>query len=258
MKLSVAYDFADGKRVEFSGPEPLGADDLRVLQGLVAMAGPRGQELPAAPCSDIGRALRAQLNLSGAATNADALVVRGSFRELAREIGLASLDDTVTIRRCVERLWKVSVIAQSGSVRRGYNLLSGYVSDAAGGRLNVALNPQIAEAVLGCGQHTRIDLAEVRALRGDAARLVHQRLCGWINPGKSGRVGLDALMHYAWPDPAGVETNKKRKQRLRRALAELSGLGWRVHEYVAEKFEISRPRPTITVPNHHDNCPKNI
>ena len=41
-KLDVTYDYGDGKRIEFSGPEPLGADDLRILQGLVAMAGPNG------------------------------------------------------------------------------------------------------------------------------------------------------------------------------------------------------------------------
>ncbi|GHL51109.1 hypothetical protein ECZU29_59590 [Escherichia coli] len=38
----MTYDYGDGKRIEFSGPEPLGADDLRILQGLVAMAGPNG------------------------------------------------------------------------------------------------------------------------------------------------------------------------------------------------------------------------
>src|SRR5699024_4587090 len=32
-KLDVTYDYGDGKRIEFSGPEPLGADDLRILQG---------------------------------------------------------------------------------------------------------------------------------------------------------------------------------------------------------------------------------
>ncbi|WP_268916240.1 replication protein C, IncQ-type, partial [Aeromonas caviae] len=38
------YDYGDGKRIEFSGPEPLGADDLRILQGLVAMAGPGARQ----------------------------------------------------------------------------------------------------------------------------------------------------------------------------------------------------------------------
>lgn len=32
-KLDVTYDYGDGKRIEFSGPEPLGADDLRICKG---------------------------------------------------------------------------------------------------------------------------------------------------------------------------------------------------------------------------------
>lgn len=36
-KLDVTYDYGDGKRIEFSGPEPLGADDLRILQGYKPM-----------------------------------------------------------------------------------------------------------------------------------------------------------------------------------------------------------------------------
>ncbi|WP_373873395.1 replication protein C, IncQ-type, partial [Aeromonas caviae] len=31
---------------------------------------------------------------------------------------------------------------------------------------------------------------------------MHQRLCGWIDPGKSGRVELDTLCGYAWPSKA--------------------------------------------------------
>ena len=62
-KLDVTYDYGDGKRIEFSGPEPLGADDLRILQGLVAMAGPsawpgtqdrRRTAAPAVPGTQVG------------------------------------------------------------------------------------------------------------------------------------------------------------------------------------------------------------
>ena len=63
----------------------------------------------------------------------------------------------------------------------------------------MALNPLIARAVMGGAQHVRIDMDEVRALQTDPARLIHQRLCGWIDPGKSGRVELDTLCGYAWP-----------------------------------------------------------
>jgi len=41
LKLDVTYIHGDD-RLEFGGKEPLGVDDMRVLQGLVAMAGPEG------------------------------------------------------------------------------------------------------------------------------------------------------------------------------------------------------------------------
>lgn len=51
-------------------------------------------------------------------------------------------------------------------------------------------------------------MAEVRVLQTDPARLMHQRLCGWIDPGKSGRVELDTLCGYVWPDEANAEAMK--------------------------------------------------
>ena len=35
---------------------------------------------------------------------------------------------------------------------------------------------------MGGGQHVRISMDEVRALDSETARLLHQRLCGWIDP----------------------------------------------------------------------------
>jgi len=106
------------------------------------------------------------------------MVVKGSYRALAREAGYADIDNTRPIRDCIERLWKVSIIAQNGSKRQGFRLLSEYACDEHDGKLYVALNPLIARAVMG-GQHIRIEMAEVRGLQSDPARLIHQRLCGW-------------------------------------------------------------------------------
>lgn len=86
-KLDVTYDYGDGKRIEFSGPEPLGADDLRILQGLVAMAGPNGLVLGPEPKTEGGRQLRLFLEPKWEAVTADAMVVKGSYRALAKEIG---------------------------------------------------------------------------------------------------------------------------------------------------------------------------
>ena len=240
-KLDVTYDYGDGKRIEFSGPEPLGADDLRILQGLVAMAGPSGLVLGPEPKTPGGQQLRLFLEPKWEAVETDAMVVKGSYRALAREVGYANIDDSKPIRECIERLWKVSIIAQNGRKRQGFRLLSEYASDDAEGRLYVALNPLIAQAVMGGGQHVRISMDEVRALDSETARLLHQRLCGWIDPGKTGKAAIDTLCGYVWPSEASGATMRKRRQRVREALPELIALGWTVNEYAAGKYDIARP-----------------
>ncbi|HHN1269450.1 replication protein C, IncQ-type [Pseudomonas aeruginosa] len=255
-KLDVIYDYGDGKRIEFSGPEPLGADDLRILQGLVAMAGPGGLVLSPEPQTEAGQQLRLLLEPKWEAVQQDAMVVRGSYRALAREIGYANPNDTKPVRESIERLWKVSIIAQNGRKRQGFRLLAEYSSDEQGGKLYVALNPLIAHAVMGGRQHVRINMDEVRALNTDPARLIHQRLCGWIDPGKTGRVELDTLCGYVWPDQANAEAMKKRRQTARKAQAELTAVGWTVSEYARGKWEIKRPARTVTLPIPHGNSPQ--
>lgn len=253
-KLDVTYEFGQGQKIEFSGPEPLGADDLRILQGLVAMAGPAGLVLSPDPKTDAGLQLRLFMEPKWDAIQQDAMVVKGSYRALAKEIGYANIEDTKPIRDCIERLWKVSIIALSGGKRRGFRLLAEYASDDAAGKLFIALNPMIAQAVMGGGnQYIRINLWEVRSLKSDAARLIHQRLCGWIDSGRSRRIELDTLCSYVWPDPASPATMRKRRQRARECLPELSSIKWRVTEYAQGKFEITRP-PHDNGHKAHDNC----
>lgn len=246
LKLDVVYKYGDHEQIEFKGAEPLGADDLRVLQGLVAMAGPAGIILTPEPSADAPRQLRLLLEMPHPEVTAakdNALVVKGSYRQLAREIGYA--DDGGSqfkaIRDCLERLWGVSIIVQSGRKRVGCRLLSSYASDEDTGHLFIALNPRLADAILGKRSHTRIEMSEVRALASDPARLIHQRLCGWIDPGKSGRAELDTLCGYVWPDAASVGTMRKRRFDARAALDELRGAGWTLEEYAPGKYEISRP-----------------
>ena len=241
LKLDVVYEYGDGKRIEFSGPEPLGADDLRILQGLVAMAGPSGLILGPEPETAGGQQLRLFLEPKWEAVEDDAMVVKGSYRALAKEIGYANPDDTKCIRDCIERLWKVSIIAQNGRKRQGFRLLSEYASDDANGRLYVALNPLIAQAVMG-KQHTRISMDEVRAIKSETARLIHQRLCGWIDPGASGKASIETLCGYAWPNDASDSTMRKRRQRIRDAIRDLEQIGWKFDEYGRGKYEVKRPR----------------
>lgn len=239
-KLDLRYQHGD-KLLHFKGPEPLGVDDLRVLQGLVAMAGPMGKSLGPSPKTGHGQQLRISLELRHEALAEEALLVKTNYGALARVIGYADHDDGRNIRQCVERLWMVSVMAEVNGARRGFRLLSSYVSDDVREKLHVALNPQITKAILGSAQHVRICMEEVRALKSDVARLLHQRLCGWINPGHHRRIGLESLCEYAWPEPATPSAWKKRRTKARLAVAELREIGWGVTKCDRDIYAIKRP-----------------
>lgn len=114
LKLDVTYTHGDDS-IRFWGPEPLGVDDLRVLQGLVAMAavsgeGGRGIVLSPEPKTGEGQQLRLWLDLKWDAIEKDSMVAKGSFRQLARELGYADDGGSQfkTIRESIERLWAVS------------------------------------------------------------------------------------------------------------------------------------------------------
>lgn len=246
-KLDVTFQFGDDS-IRFWGPEPLGADDLRVLQGLVAMAavsgdGGRGIMLRPDTDNEAGQQLRLWLDLKWEALEMDALVAKGSYRQLAKELGYAADAGGVfkTIRESVERLWAVSVIVERGAKRLGFRILSDYASDEETGKLFVALSPRLAGAIVGGQRHTRIDMAEVRALQSDPARLIHQRLCGWIDCGKEGKIQIDNLAGYVWPEASSPATMRQRRKTVKKALAELAGLGWGVQEYSRGKWSIERP-----------------
>ena len=53
LKLDVTYHYAENEQARFVGFEPLGADDMRLLQGLVALGGPKGIILTPEPTADL-------------------------------------------------------------------------------------------------------------------------------------------------------------------------------------------------------------
>lgn len=247
-KLDTTFKHGEDS-IRFWGPEPLGADDLRVLQGLVAMAAVSGEQgrgimLRPETYSEAGQQLRLCLDMKWEALEMDAMVAKGSYRQLAKELGYADADGGSrfkSIRASIERLWAVSVIVERGGKRQGFRILSDYASNEETGKLFVALNPRLAEAIVGDRRHTRIDMAEVRALKSDPARLIHQRLCGWIDLGKEGKIEADNLARYIWPEDASLAAMRQRRATVKKAMAELSAVGWTVNEYAKGKWSIKRP-----------------
>jgi hypothetical protein len=230
-KLHVIYKFGKNELIEFKGPEPLGAEDLVVLQGLIAMSGAKKLILSPDNAAKVAIKLREKLELKWDAENANTYAVDSSFRKLAREIGYDpdSGGDLKTIFKSIERLWTVSIIVQSQSNRVGFKLLSAYGSNSKTGKLVVALNPRVTTAIFGSRPHTRINMDEVRKLKSDPARILHQRLSAIISPGEMRKILPDTLISYIWPDPTTGSTLRTRRQVLRKALAEIAATGaWEV------------------------------
>lgn len=250
LKLDITYDFGDGAQIEFKGFEPLGVLEMRVLQGLVAMAGPAGLILEDEDnASPTGQQLMLDLFepdpvIRAAKLKPASLVVRDSFRRLAREIGMEEDGRSLKqIKQAIERMYAVSIFVEARKKRIGMRMLAGYASDQGTGDLYVALNPRIASAIMGHEPHARIDLNEARSLESDPARLLHQRLSGWIDPGKSGEVGIEKLMEYVWPDaPESDSAVRRRKAKVRQAVTEIANAGWRVTEGKKDFWRFIRPK----------------
>ena len=241
-KLDVTYDYGQNETLRFVGFEPLGADDMRLLQVAVALGGPHGLLLTPEPDTSLGRQLRLLLEPRFDALEQDGLVVRESMTKLLSESGLTDGGENLkSLKASLLRLSNVTVLVTTGPRQAAFHLMS-HAFDESNGRLWIALNPRIAEAILGRRPHTRLDMAEIRALKSDPARLIHQRLCAFIDPGATRRVEIDSLCGYVWPHPSeSVSTTKKRRWVVRKALGELTDMGWTVTEYARSKMSIMRP-----------------
>lgn len=254
-RLEVNY-VAGKRRIQFLSPDLLGVDDMRALQGLMAVAmGWKDDDWLKLdePCDQYGEQLALALEPKDAMYNRIALQVRGSFASVARALGLNPDSGRVIaqLRESIRRLAGLTIWVEDEYWEGGCALVSRIAWSKRRGRdgaLACALNPQLADIALngrhGGGKYVRIDMREVRALRGSAARLIHQRLCGWIDAGKSGLVNLDTLCGYVWPENAATKRGmEKRRRTVRRALTELRNLPrpWTAKEYARGKFKISRP-----------------
>lgn len=240
LKLDVKYTYSDGEEVRFVGFEPLGADDLRILQGLVALSGPSGTLLKPDTEEEMPKKLRELLNPKHQGIYQNALAINGSFRKILAEIGLSpSGDNIVSLKKSLVRMSNVTVIIKNHSKIESYHLMS-FALDEKTQNFHVALNPRLTQAILGTRSHARVDMDEVRHIKSDVTRLIHQRLCGWVWPGKKVKIELDTLCSYAWPEEAKPDTQRKRRQYAKNAVMELKALGWVVEEYSNNKYEITR------------------
>lgn len=270
---SVTHQYGD-VTLAFRCFEPLGADDLRVLQGLLAIGSPISN--PVVLTADSSeenldhREIRKNLLLTESSLHLETLVVQGSYYQLAKEIGLGTEGSKTfrRIRKSIERLCSVSIIAKYKDGRHhGYQLIGGYASSETRKEIHVVLNPRLTAAILGkrmdaSGSHTRIEMDEVRRIQGDATRVLHQYLCAIISPGETKELLASTMRAHVWlqiPTPQKnkpayakwMERVKKQHQRIRLAMDELNRLGWHCTQITDNrpnkvqkhyiKWKVSRP-----------------
>ncbi len=252
-KLDVLYTCNENLMMHYRGPEPLGADDLRVFLGLIALAGLGDEDgkvmVGPEPQSELGRELRSLMGLKQD-DRAQLSVVKGSFRRLSSAIGLAESGRTFDLlRQSIERLFETTVIritptvsadGKQGVKRQPFRLLSRADSDSSAGTLLVALNPALTEAITGNAHYLRMALDEMRQLKSDAALLAWFRL-QFINRGSSAKVGVDTLCGYVWPGEASDATMRKRRSRMYEVLEELKTIGYGI-ERTGGVVNITRPK----------------
>ena len=235
LKLDVVYQYGEHESLRFIGFEPLDAGDMRLLQGLVAMAGPSTLILDLdSPKTNMAKTLIKILDPKHKALEGDSRVVKASLYSILSEIGLNNAGSQRKVAmESLLRLSNVTIVAKNKNQEWSCHLLS-YGLDEDSGQLFVALNPRITEAVLGFTRYTTIDMNEVRAIKSDPAAIIHQRLCGVVDQGKSRLIKEDTLMSYIWSYDVDGKTAtqrssalRQRRRTLKKALEEISQTnGW--------------------------------
>lgn len=252
MHLDVTYETTDNTFTFFG--RALGVPELRAFQAVLALvpiSGPDNSS-PIHLLKDTetkaGQEHLKTLALQNAALDKDSLVVKTTFYELAKEIGYGDIGfhsgaQIYSLKKSLESLCTVSVIIKDKNdleYTESAHIFSRYQA-TKGGHLTVAINPRLAEGIMGKRKYSRLDMGEIRALKTDYARLIHHRLCGFIDPGKSHKLNLDTLCGYVWHKQAlNINTIRKHKQFVKKALKEFEALGWNINEYANGKFNITR------------------
>lgn len=243
-KLKATYTTTSETLVEFTSFEPLGPDDLRVLVGLIAIAGLQKTDITKVQETEVANALYEDMSITTRAEDFDIRIARGSFRMLAREIGyVASGTNLEAIKQSIERLLKVSVLCTNGTKSQGYHLISRYRREGDG--FIVALNPRISRAIINNDDQSfvRISLDIVRQIKNDAALLLYYKLSASVWPGETRQLTIEKIVEYIFLKENESQTNKyMRKNRAKAAFLLLNKIGWNCKVISDTHVQVTRPR----------------
>lgn len=248
------YSEKHKRTVKFEGFQLLGADTMRVLQGIVAIAGGWGEPV------SVGEQL--ELNLLSPEAPVAGKVFRPvayvafSSTQLLSTIGQGdSGQNAKHIKECIDKLQNTFVTITEPDPNDPFNtiesrqsLISNRFYSVKDQRWSLCLNYGLVKSVFGIDSedlrsYVRINLNETKALTLDTASLMHQRICAIVSPGKSHLFNLDTLVSNVYIDNQELSraTASHRKKQVKAGLAQLGQLpGWKVEESTPGTYRITR------------------
>lgn len=240
---------------------PMSGYDLRLLHGLTAMASGsiRGESFSydSADRQDAAESAWLMLGKSAREFGRFITILHTTKRQLAEVVsatGYLNGDQVNRTYESLKRLSEVTIHMRSADGRNEFTtqLINGLARQDD--RIVIALNPRIVAAVTERtgGGFSVISMIDVRSIRSEAAMLLYNRLCGFIDAGKQRQVSQDRLEEYIWgnilPDD-DREGRKGRRKSIVRAMRELATLTppWKIQETVGARG--TRPVYNITRPS---------
>lgn len=237
-KLDITYEYGENTKMRFIGFEPLGVDDMRLLQAIIGMSGLSKLMIEHDNFVD-GKSdqLRKLLIDNMDDHQWKSRVLETSLYGIIKTIGYEDHGQKrKQIMQSLIRLSNVSIIYTKDKKHFSTKLLS-YLVDEESGNLFVANNPKVTEAILGNRSYTYIDMNEVRSLKTDTARILHQRLSAVIDIGKDKNINISTLIDYVWFNEVDTtsSTIRMRKKRIKKSLEEMSSSGGWVIDLISDK-----------------------
>ncbi|MFL1493294.1 replication protein C, IncQ-type [Pseudomonas antarctica] len=229
----------------FTCYEWLDVRDQSILLAIVGLAGLSRDLLDAENDSPIDRQLWPELHPSRDALGGRALKLTATCYQLLTAANLPTR--TADYGRLKDSLYRLSQVGCRAR-RDGYDwsmrLLS--VATAPNGEVVIALNSRFVHALFD-GQFVKLCLKERRKLDGDPAKLLHAWLSATVRENSGWHwTGLDTVSQRVWgPMSAVPATQRFRRAQIRKALVEISEIGWGVKlrgEGIRSCFQIYRPR----------------
>lgn len=242
------FNAAEG-RYGFHGTSQLGSDDLRVVQAIFVLASQPDPQIALAiraPTGALGQQLANGLNADSDMTvTPRAKIITTAIQRLAEMAGYTSVagGSRTSVVEALERLAQIRV---SCTTKSGSNLTTNLIAksvlnsaqDDIGEPLDtlaIAIAPVFSEALLSnqASRFVRIGADEIQTLgrmkaNGARARVLHMRLCGFIDPGKTRQVSVEKLACYLYGETSDVNTRRRQCADVRRTVPCLEGIGWTV------------------------------